>query len=194
MRDLCARDACGRMMRIETERLVVRDLSPDDAPAMCAMNADPQVMRDMPGPGDNSVEAERGRIARYVEKAYGRDGFGLWAVEEKDGGAFVGRCGLLRQEVEGLMEVELTYQIRSECWGRGYAKEAARAIVTFAFGALGLDRVIALVPPEYEPSAKVAAGAGLARERSVQLAGRRFEVYAVEAPDSGDFGVSGFPH
>ncbi len=136
------------MVIAETDRLILRELNPDDAAVMCELNADPRVMRNMPAPEDNSIEAERGRLSRYIARAYGTDGFGLWATILHETGEIIGRCGLLRRSVEGADEIEISYSIAHAHWGRGLATGAAAAIRDVAFENLGIPRLIAIVPAD----------------------------------------------
>ena len=167
------------MSVFETRRMILRELTPDDAPAMCALNRDPLVMRDMPVPEDNSIDAERARLARYVEGAYRTDGFGLWAAVLRASNRIIGRCGLLRQSVDGSDEIEMSYQIASAFQGRGLATEAASAIRDFAFQSLQLTRLIALVPCDHPASRRVAEKTGMRRERELVWRGKRIQLYAI---------------
>jgi len=166
------------MIIAQTPRLILRELTPDDAKAMCALNDDPRVMRDLPGPADNSVAAERSRLARYADRTYRTLGFGIWATVLREDERVIGRCGLRRQELDGVDEVELTYQIAFIRWGRGFATEAAAAIRHHAFQTLELPRLIALVPLDNLPSRRVAEKTGLKLERDVPWSGKRFHLFA----------------
>lgn len=90
-------------------------------------------------------------------------GFAVWAVDAKDTGGFIGQCGLYPIEGTG-PEIEIAYHYTKASWGRGYATEAAIAVLGYAFGPLRLDRVIALVMEQ-----------NLGSRRVVEKAGMRFE-------------------
>ena len=143
------------MVIAETERLLLREFVPADAEALFRLYSDPQVMRFM-GPPPASVEEECANIERHREWYYRRFGFGLWAVEIRGSGELVGRCGLLRHEVDGRPETELSYLLARRHWGRGYATEAGRAVVQRAFEELGQARLVALIAPGNGASARVA--------------------------------------
>ena len=90
----------------------------------------------------------------------------------------IGNCGFLGKEVDGSAETELIYVFAKEAWGRGFAAEAARALCTFAFEQLGVKRLIALIDPENEPSARVAEKAGMGFwKETVRPTGKRMRVY-----------------
>ncbi len=77
-----------------------------------------------------------------------RYGFGLWVIFE-EGGRFVGRAGIRRLEVEGVDEIEIAYSFRRDAWGLGYASETAAALRDVAFGALGLEGLVAIAVAEH---------------------------------------------
>ena len=128
---------------LETERLALRRFTADDADLLIELDSDAAVMRYLTGGTPTPPERVRERhlpniIAGY-EKWHGD--LGLFAAHEKDGGAFIGWF-CLRPEPQGpLDEVELGYRLRQAAWGRGYATEVSRALLTKAFTALGVRMV-----------------------------------------------------
>ena len=114
------------MTVIETERLLLRELTDADHDRLYEMYQDAEMNRFLGGPPppyDEYAAATRARWPGY----YREHGFGLWATVRKEDGAFLGRCGLLAQTVDGVREVEVAYALGTEFQGRGYATEAARA-------------------------------------------------------------------
>ena len=167
---------------IETPRLVLRELTESDAPALLALYRDPAVMRFM-GPPPESLEAERANIAAHRVRYYARRGYGLWAVVRRDSGELVGRCGLLDAEIAGREEVEVSYLLAPAHWGLGLATEAAGAALAYAVGPLALDRVVAVVAPENERSRRVAERLGMRYEGIVSYkAFGAVELFAWRAP------------
>ena len=146
-------------MRLETERLVVRTFEAGDAEAWLAMVCDPDVRRFLPqGPlptMDTFGDALERRHAMEREHAYA-----MWAVDAKETGMFVGQCGLQPVERTG-PEIELAYHFNKASWNKGYATEAAVAVLEHGLGPVGLDRVIAVVVPENVGSCRVAEKAGM---------------------------------
>jgi RimJ/RimL family protein N-acetyltransferase len=127
---------------ITTERLVLRDWRDSDLPAWAAMNADPAV-REYLGP---LLTAEQAAASvRSFQADLDRNGFGLWAVEVRETGEFIGFTGLDRVE-DGLpvTGVEAGWRLARSAWGHGYATEAARAVLAYGFDTLGLAEILAI--------------------------------------------------
>lgn len=120
---------------IETERLTIRPLVPDDAAALLAVWGDPENERFVGSTMPTSVEEVRSWLSRWSQ----------WGVWEKATGELVGDCGLHFDE--GFQEWELSYGLRRDRWGRGYATEAARACVRHGFDEMGLEKIVADVDP-----------------------------------------------
>lgn len=127
----------GRVV-LETPRLVLRELGPDDAAFAHALNADPEVLRYTGDPPFASVEDARAFLARYDD--YRRHGMGRWGAVLKGEGELVGWCGLKRHAGQG--DVDLGFRFVRRAWGRGLATEAAAACLRHGFGTLGLERVV----------------------------------------------------
>lgn len=171
---------------VETERLLLRELTMADVDPLAALYRDPEVRRYFPD-GTRTYEQTREELAWIIDVYYARYGYGLWAAVVKDTGAFAGRCGLLRWEIGGRTEVEVAYLLDRSVWGRGLATEAARAVADHAFATLPVDRLIALIDPANTASRRVAEKIGM----TVLWADHVDEfgtcdVYAVQRPGSTD--------
>ncbi|MET8720163.1 MULTISPECIES: GNAT family N-acetyltransferase [Streptomyces] len=128
---------------LETERLILRRFTADDADLLIELDSDPAVMRFLSGGSPTPPEIVRERHLPNILAGYEKWGgdLGLFAAHEKDGGAFIGWF-ILRPEPEGpLDEVELGYRLRRAAWGRGYATEGSRALLAKAFTELGVRMV-----------------------------------------------------
>lgn len=145
---------------IETERLRLRGFTAEDKPVYAALRADPEVVRYLVG-GEALIpfaaEIADGRIAAFRE-AWSA-GFGVWAVEEMKTGRFLGQAGLAKLEQSS--DVEVLYAFTRQAWGNGYAREAARAVLAYAFKTVGLSRVVAFVVPQNTASIRVLEAIGL---------------------------------
>lgn len=151
------------MIRLETERLVLREMTPEDAPALLAVLGDAETMRWYPRP--YTAEEVREWIARQIERY--PSGAGLLGMILKEGGALIGNCGVVWQEVDGRMEPEVGYHVHRAFWNRGLGTEAAHAVMEYAFTTLGCGHVISLIRPENAASRRVAEKNGLAAKRVV---------------------------
>jgi ribosomal-protein-alanine N-acetyltransferase len=161
---------------LETPRLELRELTPDDLPFVAEMIGDSETMRFYPHTF-LPVEA-RYWLQRQLDR-YARDGHGLWLVVERASGRRVGQVGLAIQELDGAREPEIGWLIHRHYWRRGYATEAGSAVRDYAFSALGLRRVITLIRPVNEPSQGVARKVGMAPGRETDFHGYRHLVFSV---------------
>ena len=167
---------------LKTERLVIRPYREDDATALHEVFGSPEVMKWTPSPPSKDVAETAQRLGRTMAfTARQPPGFGLWALETKDTSEFLGQVGLFPVEGKG-PDVEVAYELAPRVWGHGYATEAARALVDYGFGELGLRRVVALILPDNVRSRNVASKCGMSLERPGRFYNLDLLVYAREAP------------
>ncbi|KAB8192681.1 GNAT family N-acetyltransferase [Nonomuraea phyllanthi] len=128
---------------METQRLIMRRWREEDREPFAAMNADPEVMEHFPAP---LTRAESDHFVDRIEEEFGKHGFGLWALEVRESGEFIGFTGLIRQTFDApfLPAWEIGWRLARPAWGQGYATEAARQAVGYAFGEAGLDEIISM--------------------------------------------------
>ena len=144
---------------IETERLVLRRSTVDDAQAIAAYRADPEVARYQCWDRVD-LESVRTSMSEMAGRDPGEPGWVQFSVEERDGGAFVGDVGLSPDDEEpGVIKVG--YTMAPAVQGRGYATEAIAALFDYAFDTLEADTVIAYASAENRPSHRVAEKVGL---------------------------------
>ena len=161
---------------IETERLLIRPFAPgSDSGEMADVYCDPDVMRFVPGGALADEEAVRKMLERYV-RAQAERGFSSWALVERRAGRLVGDVGFGIFQPTG--DVELGYALARDCWGRGYATEAARACLTAALTHLDAPRIIAVVDLENEASLRVLERIGMTRIESIEAHGRPHALFA----------------
>lgn len=118
---------------MQTARLTLRRFTPDDVDHLAALDSDPEVMRYLNG----GIATPRDVIARdilpgFIASYTPGDPYGVWALIEREGGAFFGWASL-RPDRERAGEATVGYRLRRAAWGQGYATEAARALVAAAF-------------------------------------------------------------
>ncbi len=140
-------------MKLETQRLILRQLTMNDADALHEILSDPVSMQHYPQPFTR--EKTEGWIAWNIQN-YATYGFGLWAVLLKEGNLFLGDCGITMQNINGSLEPEIGYHINKVHTGKGYATEAARACRNYAFDVLGLSKVYSYMKYTNLASQKVA--------------------------------------
>ncbi|MBS1809101.1 MAG: GNAT family N-acetyltransferase [Acidobacteria bacterium] len=162
---------------LETERLLLRELTPDDFDAMFAIFGDAETM--LYYPQAYSREMLEAAIQRQFD-SYAENGYGLWAMILKRENKFIGDCGLLHQEVDGVLELEVGYHVNRQYWGQGFAPEAAKACFDYGLNTLGRKRMISMIRPENLPSRRVAEKNGLRIEKEVFWRGFQHYVYAIE--------------
>ena len=172
------------MQIAETERLILRKWTPDDAEDFYRIYTDAETMRFQTLPENYSVEVERYYLGRHIEIYYKTLGFGLWAVILKENNRLIGRCGLVRQPLEGGEVIEVSYLIEREFWNRGFASEAASAALKLGFEKYNFQRIVAFINPRNTASVRVAEKIGMQFERKVEF--RSFgevDLYTVEKPE-----------
>jgi [ribosomal protein S5]-alanine N-acetyltransferase len=184
---------------LETDRLLLRDLTIGDLDALASLYSDPDVRRFFPE-GALTYEETREELEWIIDVYYGRYGYGLWATIDKATGGFIGRCGLLPWKImpprdgvpalahadehprgTGNLEVELAYMLSKENWRKGFGTEVGRAIVDYGFEHLHLPRIICLFDPENVASRKVAENVGMTYESEVELDGDSGPLYSISA-------------
>ena len=126
---------------LRTARLILRPWRDEDLAPFAALNADPAVMEHFPAP---LSRAESDAFAAQVRREMDERGFGLWAVEAPGVAPFVGFTGLAvpRFDAHFTPCVEIGWRLAHAHWGRGYAPEAARAVLEHGFQQLGLDEIV----------------------------------------------------
>lgn len=148
---------------IETERLILRNWRDADFGPFAALNADPRVMEFFPrlldrAESDDLIARERARIDAK--------GYGLYAAEAKDGGAFIGFIGLADVTFAAAFApaVEIGWRLSRDTWGSGYATEGAQAVIDDAFTRLGLPSLVSFTAEWNTRSRRVMEKAGMIRD------------------------------
>jgi RimJ/RimL family protein N-acetyltransferase len=148
------------ILKLESARLLLRQWRDEDLPEFAAMCADPQVMRYFPAPLSRLESASLiGRIRGH----FAEHGFGLWALERKDTGAFIGFTGLavVGFDAPFTPATEIGWRLAREHWGLGYASEAAWTALRCGFDRLPLKEVVSFTSETNMPSQKVMQAIGM---------------------------------
>ena len=138
------------MTVLETDRLVLRHLNADDAEFILRLVNDPSFIENIGDRGIRSVEQASTYLLDGPIKSYATHGYGLYLVVLKPSLEPIGVCGLLKRD--HFQDVDLGYALLPEFWSRGFAFEAAAAVLKFAHDSLGVPRTLGLVTPENVPS------------------------------------------
>ena len=155
------------MTILETERLILRELQPDDAPFMLELLNEPSYILNIADRGVRDLNGARRYLEDRWRASYRQHGFGLWVVVERSSGMATGLCGLVRRD--GLEDVDIGYAFLPAFWGRGYAIESALGVKAHARDVVGLTRLVAIVVPSNLPSVRVLERLGMRAERTLRL-------------------------
>ena len=153
------------MTDLTTDRLLLRQWRDSDREPFAALNADPAVMEHFPAPqtreqSDALIDRNRPLIDER--------GWGLWALEVRDTGEFIGFTGLSVPSFEAhfMPAVEIGWRLAKGAWGNGYATEAARAALAHGFGPGGLDEVVSFTTTTNLPSQRVMQRIGMVHDQA----------------------------
>ncbi|MCC5978697.1 MAG: GNAT family N-acetyltransferase [Salinarimonas sp.] len=162
---------------LKTPRLILREWRETDFPGFAAFCADEATQRFIPG-----AETEPKAWQRMCSFAgqWALRGYGFWAVERKDDGAFVGYSGIFHPP--DWPERELGWGLVPAFRGAGYVTEAARRVRAFVYENLGWTALVSFVDSQNHPSLAVAARLGATHERDHELRGVRLGAYRHPAP------------
>jgi [ribosomal protein S5]-alanine N-acetyltransferase len=164
-------------MVLETERLILREMTIHDVDDLLEVLSDPEAMQFYPQPFD--CQMTQTWIERNIQR-YAQHGFGLWAIILKENGKLIGDCGLVVQEVGGVEEIEVGYHVHRDLWGKGLATEAAQACRDYGFSQLGFDKLISLINPANIASRRVAEKNGMRLLKEMEWQNKPTCIYAVE--------------
>jgi RimJ/RimL family protein N-acetyltransferase len=160
---------------LTTDRLRLRAFKASDLDAYAAMQANPEVMRYLVT-GRTSTPVEVWRTMATSIGAWALRGYGMWACEKIDDGAFVGSVGIF-QPLEW-PEPEIAYSLDRPFWRQGFATEAAKAARDWLFEHFPLRRAASFIRPDNHPSKRVAERLGAVCERTFELRGSVYEYWA----------------
>ena len=163
---------------LETERLILRRLTVDDAPFILELLNDPSWLRFIGDKGVKTLDDARGYIRNGPMAMYERVGFGLYLAERKAGGIPIGMCGLIKRD--SLEDVDIGFAFLPAYCAQGYAHESASAVLAYGKAALRLARIVAITSPDNASSSRLLVKLGMKPEKTAKLAGddRPVSLYA----------------
>ncbi|MFB6722143.1 GNAT family N-acetyltransferase [Kribbella sp. NPDC056345] len=153
------------MPDLTTDRLLLRQWRDADREPFAALNADPVVMEHFPRP---VTREESDALIDRASASISGQGWGLWAVEVRETGEFIGFTGLAvpRFEAAFLPGVEIGWRLAKGAWGNGYATEAALAALDFGFGPVGLSEILSFTATTNVPSQRVMQKIGMIHDEA----------------------------
>ena len=167
---------------IETERLHIRELITEDADFIFELLNDPSFIQNIGDRNIHSLEDAKAYILKGPVASHAKNGFGLSLVILKETGDSIGMCGLINREQ--LDDVDLGYAFLPRYWSKGYAVEAATAMLEFGWTKIGLKRIVAITDPVNQPSNRVLGKLGFVFEKMVKIAVDDIDLnlYAIHKP------------
>ncbi len=151
---------------LETDRLILRKMTPSDAEAVFAYASDPEVTRYVVWDTHRSIQDSRAFLELAVQK-YKSGGEPDWGIVYKGDHRFVGTCGFVGWDGDHA-RAEIGYVLSREYWGRGLMPEAVRAMIAFGFERMGLNRIEARCIAENTASARVMEKVGMIYEGTLR--------------------------
>lgn len=171
------------MTVIESERLVLREFHLDDAEFILELLNEAAFLRFIGDKGVRTLADARDYLLKGPIESYRRFGFGLYRVSLREDGTPIGMCGLVKRE--GLADVDVGFALQSRHWSRGYAVEAAAAVLDHGKRILNLGRIVAIANPDNQASIAVLEKIGLRFERMVRLSADAVELKLFAPAPSG---------
>ncbi|CAG9621321.1 GNAT family N-acetyltransferase [Sutcliffiella rhizosphaerae] len=155
------------MKVLETERLIIRRLTTNDAEFILKLLNEPSWIQFIGDKGIKTLDDARKYIEEGPMAMYKQIGFGLFVTELKENGTPIGLCGLIKRD--GLEDVDIGYAFLPAFWSKGYAYEAADAVKLYGKEVHGLKRLVAITSPDNLSSGKLLEKIGLTFERMIKL-------------------------
>lgn len=163
---------------LETDRIILRHLLPEDLDRLFTLYCDPDVIKFIPD-APRTYEETRRELEWFKNGHPKHPQLGLWATIYKETNQLIGRCGLLPWKIDQRNEVEVAFLLSKEYWGQGLGTEVALAILNYGFDHLHLSRLICLIDAENLASIKVAMKIGMIFEKSGVDEIGSFQLYSI---------------
>lgn len=163
-------------MKIETERLILREFRAEDCEQLAPIMADPKGMKFSRTGSVLSVLETQRKISGFI-RSYQQHGFGKWAVISKAHHRLIGYCGIAVEQIDHQDEKELGYRLDSEYWNQGLATEAATAVIQYGFETFKFPYLLGIVDRENQASIRVLEKLGMTYQKSTIFHGVAMDVY-----------------
>lgn len=167
-------------MVIETQRLILRELTLDDFDDLYSLISNPITMSHYEKPYD--LDGCR-RWLNWCVNSYKKNGFGLWAMILKENNQFIGDCGLSIQNIDGVLLPEVGYHIKHEYWRNGYGKEAGNAVIAWAFKNTKYESLYSYMTKDNIASYSTAISLGMKKIKEYKSGNEELLVYKINKTD-----------
>ena len=169
---------------VETERLLLREIIPEDINGMFELDSNPAVQTYL-GNKPISTKKQAQDIINHIRKQYKENGIGRWAVVEKESGEFIGWSGFKYitkdQPINGHADFyDLGYRFIERFWGKGYATESAIGSLKYGFEELKLDKIYAFADADNLVSQKILTKLGMQETNTFLYDGKLHKAYEIE--------------
>ncbi len=158
---------------LETERLILRQLTLEDADFMLELMNEPGFIKFVADRGLRTTADAANYLREKILPSYAQFGFGFYRLELRESGTPIGICGLIKRET--LDSVDLGYSVIERFSGKGYAFEAATAVMDYGLTGLGLPEIVGVTAPDNRVSIRLLEKLGLKYQRTVNLPGYESE-------------------
>ena len=165
---------------LETDRLLFREFTTEDAPLILQLNSDPEVVKYVHEHPVSNLVMALANITDRILPQYALYGYGRWAVHIKETHEFIGWCGIKYRPESA--EIDLGYRFQKKYWGNGYATEAAKATLQYGFSQLQLPIITAHAHIENLASLKVIENCGMHFVKFEELEGCPVKTYHLPNP------------
>jgi len=165
---------------IETVRLTLCRFTEDDAGFILRLLNEPSFLEYVGDKGVRTLDDARQYIREGPVACYAEHGFGLYLVQQREGGASIGMCGLLKRAT--LDDPDIGFAFTPDSWSQGFATEAAQAVLERARDLHGLRRILAITAPNNEASIRVLKKIGLQFEKTAHLSDDAPEILLFSTP------------
>ena len=161
-----------------TDRLVIRELTVGDIPAMWQIYQNNEVKKYIP-PISDTLEIEIEKHKSYIKNVYHFYGYGFWGIFDKNSGELIGKCGFKNSEINEKPVIEMGYMLDYCKWGYGYATESLLAILNYAFYSLKLETIVSVITPFNNRSVKTAQRIGMKKDREIIMDKNEYLLYVI---------------
>ena len=158
-----------RVKILETERLILRRMGAEDAEFIFELVNEAAFIRNIGDKGVRTLDDARNYILNGPVASYAKFGFGLYLVELRETEEAIGICGLLKRD--SLEDVDIGFALLENFRRKGFAYEAAAAVMKYGEDALGLKRIVAITSPDNEGSIRVLEKIGLRFKKMIRMPG-----------------------